>query len=74
MADIQVKSEVVGIVARVIAAVGQRVSEGDEVILLESMKMEIPVSAPSGGVVSAILVEEGQSVGEGQTLITLARA
>jgi acetyl-CoA carboxylase biotin carboxyl carrier protein len=73
MADILVRSEVVGVVARVMAAVGDRVAEGDEMIILESMKMELPVLAPRAGVVLSIMVKEGETVGEGQTLATLAR-
>jgi biotin carboxyl carrier protein len=48
------------------------VSEGDTLILLESMKMEIPVAAPRDGVVSAILVKEEQAVVEGETLAMLS--
>ncbi len=73
MADIPVRSEVVGVVARIVAAVGGRVAEGDEMIILEAMKMELPVLAPSPGTISAILVREGDTVGEGQTLAMLAR-
>jgi len=49
-------------------AVGDRVAEGDTLFLIESMKMEIPVSAPCEGVVGAILVKEEQQVAEGETL------
>jgi biotin carboxyl carrier protein len=73
MAEVAVKSEVVGIVSRILAPTGARVAEGDEMIILESMKMELPVLAPSGGIVSAILVGEGETVAEGQTLATLSR-
>ncbi len=73
MAEILVRSEVVGVVARVTAVVGDRVAEGDEMIILESMKMELPVLAPRAGVVLSITVKEGETVGEGQTLATLAR-
>lgn len=73
MADTAVRSEVVGVVMRIAAAVGARVAEGDEVIILESMKMELPVLAPAGGVIATILVKEGDTVAEGQTLATLAR-
>ena len=73
MADIRVRSEVAGVVARVVAAVGGRVAEGDEVIVLEAMKMELPVLAPAAGTLSAILVAEGETVSEGQAIATLAR-
>ena len=65
MALIEVKTEVAGIVWRIVAGVGDGVSEDDTVIILESMKMEIPVSAPASGTVSEILVAEGETVAEG---------
>lgn len=73
MADIRVRSEVAGVVARVVVAVGGHVAEGDEVIVLEAMKMELPVLAPAAGTLSAILVAEGETVSEGQAIAMLAR-
>lgn len=73
MAEIAVRSEVVGVVARVAAAEGAQVAEGDEMVILEAMKMELPVLAPAAGTVIAILVAEGDQVGEGQVLARLAR-
>lgn len=73
MADIPVRSEVVGVVTRIAAAAGTRVAEGDEVVILEAMKMELPVPAPAAGVITAILVAEGDQVSEGQVLARLAR-
>lgn len=73
MADIAVRSEVAGVVARVAAAVGGSVAEGDEIIIIEAMKMELPVPAPASGIVAAILVAEGEMVSEGQTIATLSR-
>ena len=73
MADISVRSEVAGTVARVAVAVGRRVAEGDEVIIIEAMKMELPVLAPAAGIVAAILVTEGEAVSEGQAIATLSR-
>jgi acetyl-CoA carboxylase biotin carboxyl carrier protein len=73
MAEIAVRSEVVGVVARIAAAQGARVAEGDEMVILEAMKMELPVLAPAAGTVTAILVAEGDQVGEGQVLARLAR-
>jgi acetyl-CoA carboxylase biotin carboxyl carrier protein len=52
-------------------AVGDTVEEGDTVVILESMKMEMPVEAEDEGTVSRILVEEGQSVSEGDPLVEL---
>ena len=73
MAEIPVRSEVVGVVTRIAAAAGARVAEGDEVVVLEAMKMELPVLAPAAGTVTAILVAEGDQVSEGQVLARLAR-
>jgi biotin carboxyl carrier protein len=73
MADVPVRSEVAGVVWRVVAAVGGSLAEGDEVVILESMKMELPVLAQSAGVVSAILVKEGDAVAEGQIVARLSR-
>ena len=52
--------------------VGQAVSAGDELVILESMKMEIPVEAPSDGTVSAVHVSPEDQVAEGAVLVTLA--
>lgn len=50
---------------------GDTVEEGDTVVILESMKMEMPVEAEDEGTVASIAVEEGQSVSEGDTLVVL---
>jgi acetyl-CoA carboxylase biotin carboxyl carrier protein len=52
-------------------SVGDTVEEGDTVLILESMKMEMPVEAEDEGTVKEILVEEGQSVSEGDPLVVL---
>jgi biotin carboxyl carrier protein len=72
MADTPVLSELNAVVWKIEVAVGDRVQDGATLIVLESMKMEIPVTAPRAGIVTAILVEEKQTVEEGQTLATLA--
>ena len=71
MADAKVLSELNGTVWKIEVAPGDRVSEGDTLILLESMKMEIPVTAPKDGVVKEILVNEEQPVAEGAVLVVL---
>ena len=65
MARIDIRTEVAGIVWKIVAGAGDTVSEDDTVIILESMKMEIPVSAPASGSVLEILVAEGETVAEG---------
>jgi acetyl-CoA carboxylase biotin carboxyl carrier protein len=66
-----VEAHITGTVWKVECAVGQAVAEGDTLVILESMKMEMPVEAEDEGVVKEIVVEEGQSVSEGDTLVVL---
>jgi biotin carboxyl carrier protein len=67
----KVRSEVTGSVWKVEVAVGQRVAEGDTLLIVESMKMEIPVSALADGVVFELLVAEGELVVDDQVLAIL---
>jgi len=71
MATIKIESEVNARVLQLNAAVGDRVNEDDVLLLVESMKMEIPVLAPASGVVVAIHTEIGQTIEEGQLLAEL---
>jgi acetyl-CoA carboxylase biotin carboxyl carrier protein len=71
MADITVRSELNAIVWKIETAVGAAVKTDENLIILESMKMEIPVTAPRAGVVKAILVAEKQQVAEGEPLAVL---
>ena len=64
-------AEVSGTVWKLLVVVGQHVNEGDELILIESMKMEIPVITEDGGVVQEILVKEKDPVAEGQVVAVL---
>jgi acetyl-CoA carboxylase biotin carboxyl carrier protein len=66
-----VEAHITGTVWKIEVAVGDQVAEGDTVVILESMKMEMPVEAEDPGVVSEISVEEGQSVSEGDPLVVL---
>ena len=67
MAD--VKAHVTGTVWKVEVTVGQQFAEGDVLVILESMKMEMPIEAEGDGAVSEILVKPGDSVKEGQTVL-----
>jgi acetyl-CoA carboxylase biotin carboxyl carrier protein len=69
MADIE--AHITGNVWKIEVAVGDKVEEGDTVVILESMKMEIPVEAEDEGTVKEILCEEGKSVSEGDVLVVL---
>lgn len=66
-----VRAELVGNVLQVLAEPGRRVAAGQPLVLLESMKMEIPVSSEVGGTVSEIAVAEGDVVQEGDVLVVL---
>ena len=68
---VKVTASVPGIVVKVAASVGQAVKAGDSVVILESMKMEIPVVAPQDGTIASIDVAEGASVENGDTLATM---
>jgi acetyl-CoA carboxylase biotin carboxyl carrier protein len=69
MADIE--AHITGTVWKIEVAVGDPVAEGDTVVILESMKMEMPVEAEDEGTVAEIRCEEGQAVNEGDTLVVL---
>ena len=69
MAD--VAAHITGTVWKIECAIGDVVAEGDTVVVLESMKMEMPVEAEDAGIVRSIHVEEGQAVREGEPLVTL---
>ena len=67
----EIKAHITGVVFQVTVKAGDRVAAGDAVIVLESMKMEIPVEAPRAGSVKEIKVQEGQTVQEGDTVALL---
>jgi acetyl-CoA carboxylase biotin carboxyl carrier protein len=71
MAIIDVKAEITGNVWKVLATPGQKVGEDEAIVMLESMKMEIPISAPEPGTVKEILVSEGEVVTEGSVVARL---
>lgn len=71
MAEITVKSEIAGSVWKIEVAVGDAVAAEDPLIILESMKMEIPLLAPRAGVVRQILVAEGEPIAEGDVAVIL---
>jgi biotin carboxyl carrier protein len=65
MPIIEVKTEITGNVWKVLREAGDKIAEDEPIIILESMKMEIPVSAPESGIIVEILVETDQIVLEG---------
>jgi acetyl-CoA carboxylase biotin carboxyl carrier protein len=66
-----VPAHITGTVWKIEVKEGEEVSEGQVLVILESMKMEMPVEAPETGVVTKIAIAEGQAVNEGDTLIVL---
>ena len=67
----EVRAEMVANVWKVVVAEGDTVEDGDTLVILESMKMEIPVVAESAGTVSSLAVAEGQVVQEGDLIATI---
>lgn len=71
MSVVDVKTEITGSVWKVLLKPGDPVQEDDPILILESMKMEIPVVAPEAGTVAEILVEPEQTVSEGTVVARL---
>src|SRR3954451_22742452 len=67
-----VEANITGTVWKIEVAVGDTIAEGDTVVILESMKMEMPIESEDEGTVAEIRVEEGQSVQEGDILVVLS--
>ena len=66
-----ITSPMAGTVSRLLVAIGETITSGQDVVILESMKMEIAVQADRNGKVSAVKVTEGEFVDEGTTLIEI---
>ena len=71
MASIEIKTEIAGTVWKVVTNVGDTVEEDDPIMILESMKMEIPVPATDPGVVKELRVAEGDAVDEDQVVAVI---
>jgi acetyl-CoA carboxylase biotin carboxyl carrier protein len=67
----QVLAHITGTVWKIEVKVGDAVAEGQSCVILESMKMEMPVEAPAAGKVTSVSCKEGQAVSEGDVLVTL---
>ncbi len=68
----EIRAEITANVWMVNVEAGQVVAEGDELVILESMKMELPVVAPSGGTVAEVHVKPEDHVNEGDLIVTLS--
>mgnify|MGYP002825820347 FL=1 len=66
-----VKSEIAGQIWKTVAQVGQKLDVDDTIVIIESMKMEIPVAAPIAGIITELHVKEGDVVMEDQDIATL---
>lgn len=64
-------TDVAGSVWKIVCQVGDMVNDGDELVIVESMKMEIPVESPVAGKISEILVAEGEAIQEGQVVVRI---
>ncbi|MEO5695083.1 MAG: biotin/lipoyl-binding carrier protein [Usitatibacter sp.] len=71
MATKEIKSEITGSLWKVVMQPGDKVAEDDTIMILESMKMEIPIMAEASGTLKEILVKEGDPVAEGQVVAIL---
>ena len=71
MADTKIESDVAGVIWKVLVSEGDRVEEGAPVVIIESMKMEVPVVASDAGVVARVFVKEGDTVKEGATIVLI---
>ncbi|MBE7519082.1 MAG: acetyl-CoA carboxylase biotin carboxyl carrier protein subunit [Thermoflexaceae bacterium] len=71
MASLDVPAPMAGSIKEVLVAAGDRVAEGQEIIVLESMKMEIPVESPATGTVSEVLIAPSARIDEGQLLLRI---
>jgi acetyl-CoA carboxylase biotin carboxyl carrier protein len=67
----RVNAHITGTVWKIEVKVGDAVTEGQTVVILESMKMEMPVESPAAGKVTAVLVKEGDAVEEGAAVVQL---
>lgn len=71
MVNSSIKSNMAGTVWKVLVKEGDKVEAGQEVVILESMKMEIPIEAETAGVVKSVKVKEGEFVNDGDLVVEL---
>jgi len=71
MALLDLPAPMAGAIKELLVAVGERVDAGQELVIIESMKMEIPIESPAGGTIAEFAVQPPQNVEEGQLLLRL---
>jgi acetyl-CoA carboxylase biotin carboxyl carrier protein len=67
----QIRAPITGNVWKVLTQVGQQVAEGDTLVILESMKMEIPIEAEDAGTLVEMRIQEGQAITEGDVVCVI---
>ena len=67
----QIKAHITGTIWKIKVEVGQQVDEGDTLVIIESMKMEMPIEAADPGRVVEVKAKEGQAVNEGDVLLVI---
>ncbi|CCE06650.1 conserved hypothetical protein [Bradyrhizobium sp. STM 3843] len=72
MPEIKVVTDVAGRVCAVPAEIGSRIGSGDEIVVVEAMKMEIPVPSPAAGKLISLLIKIDDVVAEGQVVAIIA--
>ena len=71
MAEVKIKTEVAGRVCSIVTSIGGSVGDGDDLVVVEAMKMEIPVTATAAGKVKTILVSVDDMLTEGQVVAVI---
>ena len=71
MPEIEIYSDVAGRVCALVVQTGARVGKGDDIVIVEAMKMEIPAASPAAGIVKSIMVKIDDMVSEGQAVAVL---
>lgn len=71
MPEVKVTTDIAGRVCTIAANVGSTLGEGDDIILVEAMKMEIPVAAPAAGTLKSILIKVDDMIAEGQLVAVI---
>lgn len=72
MTTLEIHAEISGVVVELLVQEGKHIQEGDELLVLEAMKMEMPILAPRNGKVSRIAVGENDTVEQGQLIVVIS--
>lgn len=71
MTTLEIHAEISGVVVELLVQEGKQIQEGDELLVLEAMKMEMPILAPRNGIVSRVAVDENDTVEQGQLIAVI---